>query len=78
MRFIASPRQLLLRRLKRLLLVLYLLHPCSRRQLLPALLSHRDVVNVENAWSSFLPTSCIFAVVKRLLLVGTSYRAGHC
>jgi hypothetical protein len=27
-------RQLLLRRLKRLLLVLYLLHPCSRRQLL--------------------------------------------
>jgi len=25
-------RQLLLRRLKRLLLVLYLLHPCSRRQ----------------------------------------------
>ena len=26
----AAPRQLLLRRLKRLLLVLYLLHPCSR------------------------------------------------
>jgi hypothetical protein len=28
----ASPRQLLLRRLKRLLLVLYLLHPCSRKE----------------------------------------------
>ena len=26
----AAPRQLLLRRLKRLLLVLYLLHPCNR------------------------------------------------
>ncbi len=29
----------------------------------PALLNHRDVENVENAWSSFLPTSCIRAVV---------------
>jgi len=28
----ARPRQLLLRRLKRLLLVLYLLHPCSRKE----------------------------------------------
>jgi len=25
----------------------------------PALLNHKDVVNAENAWSSFLSTSCI-------------------
>jgi len=27
------------------------------------LLNHRDVANAENAWSNFLPTSCIHAVV---------------
>ena len=49
-----------LRRLKRLLLVPYLLHPCSRRQLL----SYMDVMNAENAGAFFRPAS-----LKRLLLV---------
>jgi hypothetical protein len=30
----------------------------------PALLNHRDVANAENAWSGFLPTSCVHAVVE--------------
>jgi len=38
--------------------LLYLLHPCSRRQLLHALQSHKDVANAENAGAVFcLPLS---------------------
>jgi hypothetical protein len=28
----------------------------------PALLNHKDVAKAENAWSGFLPTSCIYAM----------------
>ena len=56
----AAPRQLLLHRLKRLPLVLYLLHPCSR-----ARLTSRDGGNAGDCREQSLPAPAAYRSFKR-------------